>query len=387
MAALGRRFRRSSEVDGEFWALRDVSFDVMPGEVVGIVGRNGAGKSTLLKILSRITKPTAGRVALRGRVGSLLEVGTGFHPELTGRENVFLNGSVLGMSRKEVARKFDEVIAFAEVERFLNTPVKRYSSGMHVRLAFAVAAHLEPEILIVDEVLAVGDAAFQKKCLGKMNEISRGGRTVLVVSHNTAVLSSLCTSGVVLDRGEVKATGPIAQCLRAYAGGILSDLPTAVDLSRQSHKPSQLVRIELVDGNGRPTSRFEYGDRLAIRATFTSDVPTRTPRLGLVIAAETGERVLNTNMHYLPSNEPATPLRTGVITCDLGAVPLMAGKYLVSFWFGTHGQEHEMIPDAIGFEVSERDAWGLGRLPPTGASPMWWPATFRVEAEDEDHGA
>jgi lipopolysaccharide transport system ATP-binding protein len=386
VATLARRLRSRAGTTSDFWALRDVSFEVPPGEVVGIVGRNGAGKSTLLKVLSRITKPSTGRVLLHGRVGSLLEVGTGFHPELTGRENVFLNGSVLGMSRREVARKFDAIVAFAEVEQFLDTPVKRYSSGMYVRLAFAVAAHLEPEILIVDEVLAVGDAAFQKKCLGKMNEVSRGGRTVLVVSHNTAVLASLCTSGVVLDRGAVKEAGPIARCLRAYAGGVLSGLPAALDLPRDPNKPSQLTRIELAADGGRSTSRFEYGDRLTIRAAFASDVPTRSPRLGLVIAADSGERVLNANMHYLPSTGPETPVQAGVISCDLGAVPLMAGKYLISFWFGTHGREHEVLPDVIGFEVVERDAWGLGRLPPAGASPLWWPAEFRVRAAEDNNG-
>src|SRR5688572_26064368 len=190
----------------EFWALRDVSIEVNRGDVIGIIGRNGAGKSTLLKILSRITEPTEGRVRIRGRVASLLEVGTGFHPELTGRENIFLNGAILGMSRAEMVRKFDEITAFAEVERFLDTPVKRYSSGMQVRLAFAVAAHLEPEILIIDEVLAVGDLAFQRKCLGRMRQVSsQEGRTVLFVSHNTGALSNLCTRGVVLDSGSIVA--------------------------------------------------------------------------------------------------------------------------------------------------------------------------------------
>jgi lipopolysaccharide transport system ATP-binding protein len=389
VATLARRVRGAAGVDAArvFWALRDVSFDVLPGDVVGIVGRNGAGKSTLLKVLSRITKPTAGRVVLNGRVGSLLEVGTGFHPELTGRENVFLNGSILGMTRREVARKFDEIVAFAEVEQFLDTPVKRYSSGMYVRLAFAVAAHLEPEILIVDEVLAVGDAGFQKKCLGKMNEVSRAGRTVLVVSHNTAVLSSLCTTGVVLDRGRVQTTGPIAHCLRTYAGGVLAGSPAVVEFPRDPAKPSQLVRIELLGDDGRQTSQFEYGDRLVVRAAFAADVPTQTPRLGLVVSAETGERVLNANMHYLPSTGPARPTRAGAITCDLGVVPFMAGRYLVSFWFGTHGREHEVLPDAIGFEVAEQDAWGLGRLPPANASPLWWPAAFSVDAGDDAHGA
>jgi lipopolysaccharide transport system ATP-binding protein len=195
--------------DETLWALRDVSFEVKEGEVVGIIGRNGAGKSTLLKLLSRITEPTEGEIRVRGRVGSLLEVGTGFHPELTGRENIYLNGAILGMRRAEIAQKFDEIVAFAEIEKFLDTPVKRYSSGMYVRLAFAVAAHLEPEVLVVDEVLAVGDVAFQKKCLGKMEAVSKGGRTVLFVSHNMAAIENLCRTGVVLDRGRVDFIGQL----------------------------------------------------------------------------------------------------------------------------------------------------------------------------------
>lgn len=210
------RKNNASGSSEEFWALRDVGFAIPAGEVVGIVGRNGAGKSTLLKILSRITEPTRGRVTLNGRVASLLEVGTGFHPELTGRENIFLNGAILGMSRAEISRKFDEIVAFSEVERFLDTPVKRYSSGMYVRLAFAVAAHLDPEILIVDEVLAVGDQQFQRKCLGKMREVAGGGRTVLFVSHNLSAVRSLCTSALLLDRGRAGALAPVAEVLAAY---------------------------------------------------------------------------------------------------------------------------------------------------------------------------
>lgn len=211
----GRQIVQGDEVE-EFWALKDVSFEVQQGEVVGIIGRNGAGKSTLLKILSRITEPTTGRVTLRGRVASLLEVGTGFHPELTGRENIFLNGAILGMTRSEIKRKFDEIVAFAEVEKFLDTPVKRYSSGMYVRLAFAVAAHLEPEILLVDEVLAVGDSDFQKKCLGKMGEVARGGRTVLFVSHNTAAVQSLCQTALQLRAGALAGIGPVMEQLTSY---------------------------------------------------------------------------------------------------------------------------------------------------------------------------
>jgi lipopolysaccharide transport system ATP-binding protein len=222
-----RRFRETGEAETDhsetFWALRDVSFEVQPGEVVGIIGRNGAGKSTLLKILSRIVEPTDGCIRLRGRIASLLEVGTGFHPELTGRENVYLNGSILGMKRAEIARNFDEIVAFAGVERFLDTPVKRYSSGMYVRLAFAVAAHLEPEILIIDEVLAVGDAEFQKKCLGKMKEISHGGgRTVLFVSHNILAVRSLCDRGLFLEDGRVVVDAPVEDAVAAYVGTVAS---------------------------------------------------------------------------------------------------------------------------------------------------------------------
>jgi len=210
----------------EFWALKDVSFEVKRGEVVGIIGRNGAGKSTLLKILSRITEPTEGRVTLRGRVASLLEVGTGFHPELTGRENIFLNGAILGMTKAEIRKKFDEIVAFAEVERFLDTPVKRYSSGMYVRLAFAVAAHLEPEILVVDEVLAVGDAEFQKKCLGKMKDVATGGRTVLFVSHNMGAVTRLCQNGLLLQKGHLIKQGPVEEVISAYAASPMrSELP------------------------------------------------------------------------------------------------------------------------------------------------------------------
>src|SRR6476659_3914088 len=204
-----RRFQRNGDGPQTIWAVRDVNFQVEPGEIVGIIGRNGAGKSTLLKLLSHITEPTKGRIKLYGRIGSLLEVGTGFHPELTGRENIFLNGAILGMTRKEIARKFDEIVAFAEVERFVDTAVKYYSSGMYVRLAFAVAAHLEPEILIVDEVLSVGDARFQQKCLGKIDDVAKGGRTVLFVTHNMAIVQRLATSAILLDRGRLVNAGPV----------------------------------------------------------------------------------------------------------------------------------------------------------------------------------
>jgi len=239
-----RRWRHGAAAPREdFWALKDLSFDIKPGEVVGIIGRNGAGKSTLLKILSRITKPTQGQVTLTGRVGSLLEVGTGFHPELTGRDNIFLNGAILGMARSEIERKFAEIVAFAEIERFLDTPVKRYSSGMYVRLAFAVAAHLEPEILVIDEVLAVGDAAFQRKCLGVMGQVARGGRTVLFVSHNMAAIQQLTRRCVLLDQGAVAYDGPTSVALDRYAA--LSRQPAGSQSIEDLPRPDPRLRRQV----------------------------------------------------------------------------------------------------------------------------------------------
>lgn len=248
----------------EFWALKDVSFDIQQGDRVGIIGRNGAGKSTLLKILSRITEPSSGRVSIKGRVASLLEVGTGFHPELTGRENIFLNGAVLGMSKAEIKSKFDEIVAFAEVEKFLDTPVKRYSSGMYVRLAFAVAAHLEPEILIVDEVLAVGDAQFQKKCMGKMEDVGKEGRTVLFVSHNMASIQQLCGSGILLRDGVVRETGTIEKVIESY----LKDSTLVVkeslgDIRRTRHDYGVIARFINawpVNSKGERTTSFMSGE-------------------------------------------------------------------------------------------------------------------------------
>ena len=237
------------------WAVKDVSFDVQPGEVIGVVGGNGAGKSTLLKLMSRITSPTEGEIQLRGRVGSLLEVGTGFHPELTGRENVFLNGSILGMGRREIERKFDEIVAFAEVEKFLDTPVKRYSSGMYVRLAFAVAAHLEPEVLLVDEVLAVGDMAFQRKCLGKMGQVSRQGRTILFVSHNMTAVKTLCTRAVLFEGGRLVADGDVDAVVDRYLTGGLNTARTGIipeNAPRYTDRPGEAYfRIGPVDGPDR----------------------------------------------------------------------------------------------------------------------------------------
>ncbi len=261
----------TAEPSSDFWALRDVSFDVQPGEVIGVIGRNGAGKSTLLKILSRITEPTSGEARIRGRVASLLEVGTGFHPELTGRENVFLNGAILGMSKAEIRSKFDEIVAFAEIEKFIDTPVKRYSSGMYVRLAFAVAAHLEPEILIVDEVLAVGDAAFQKKCLGKMQEVSgRDGRTVLFVSHNIGAVQALCTRTLLLANGKVSFLGPTDEACRTYVGSLTGAAGEPIAADGPLHESISIEAVTIKDSHGNAASTISRGESFAIEAKLRS---------------------------------------------------------------------------------------------------------------------
>ncbi|MCL5102489.1 MAG: polysaccharide ABC transporter ATP-binding protein [Armatimonadetes bacterium] len=268
--------RRARAALGEFWAIRDISFDVEAGETVGIIGRNGAGKSTLLKVLSKITPPTTGQIIRRGRVASLLEVGTGFHPELTGRENIYLNGAILGMTRREIAKKFDEIVAFSEVEKFLDTPVKRYSSGMYVRLAFAVAAHLEPEVLVVDEVLAVGDVEFQKKCLGKMSDVAKAGRTVLFVSHNMAAVRKLCSMAIMLSDGtkvmEGKTDEVIDHYLRLGASSICASVdlpPGAADL------PGRGIRLGIMSVDGTPRTEFMLGERWRIVLEFDLTRPLR----------------------------------------------------------------------------------------------------------------
>ena len=276
-----------------FWALRNVSFEVRRGEVVGLIGRNGAGKSTLLKIFSRIVEPTEGIVRLRGRVASLLEVGTGFHPELTGRENIYLNGAILGMRKSEIDRKFDEIVAFAEFERFLDTPVKRYSSGMCVRLAFAVAAHLEPEILIVDEVLAVGDQAFQKKCLGKMHDVASGdGRTVLFVSHNMGVLAQLCQHGIYLEHGQIKTVGPIKDVIETYLRSSLDQNSARAQFPADPAKPCQFLSAEILRGDGSLGSDFSCDEPITIRLRYEVRKPTAGTFLTFYLQNLEGTRVL-----------------------------------------------------------------------------------------------
>lgn len=324
----------------EFWALRDVSFEVKQGEVLGIIGRNGAGKSTLLKILSRITEPTKGRVTLRGRVASLLEVGTGFHPELSGRENIYLNGAILGMSRAEITRKFDEIVAFAEVEKFLDTPVKRYSSGMYVRLAFAVAAHLEPEILIVDEVLAVGDAQFQKKCLGKMDEVARtSGRTVLFVSHNTAALQTICRTGLWLQQGRVVQHGPIGECLSAYlASGNENAAFTQANAAKPHITSVKLDRAALACG------------RLRISVGFKSPFPLGCPVVGITLHSRHGQPLAGCNGRMMGESWHPPALSEGLITAEINTLPLHSDTYRASIYLGDAVQDYDQKLDALEFD-------------------------------------
>lgn len=381
-----RLFRKADDDaadDTLFWALRDVSLDVHQGEVVGIIGRNGAGKSTLLKILSRITEPTSGSIRLRGRVASLLEVGTGFHPELTGGENVFLNGALLGMKRAEIRRKFDEIVAFADIEQFLDTPVKRYSSGMYVRLAFAVAAHLEPEILIVDEVLAVGDHQFQKKCIGKMRDVSLGdGRTVLFVSHNMAAVRSLCRTGVVLEKGHIAFRGNIEDAIQHYMRPEVDESAdsTVVFRTEQIRGP-RMLSARILCG-GKLGTRLEMGDSLAIEVEF-AHATSLAPRIGLVISTMDGIRILGSNNRYQPTEGGDVSATHGRVACDLGVVPLVAGTYAVSLWFGDMAHDSHVEEGALSFEVVERDIWGLGRVPASGDALEWWPTRFMVEALEQ----
>src|SRR5438874_1542760 len=341
----------------DFWALKDVSFEVQRGEVVGIIGRNGAGKSTLLKILSRITEPTEGRVRIKGRVASLLEVGTGFHPELTGRENIFLNGAMLGMTRAEIKRKFDEIVAFAETEKFLDTPVKRYSSGMYVRLAFAVAAHLEPDILIVDEVLAVGDASFQRKCLGKMGEVSNEGRTVLFVSHNMAAIRSLTSKALWLDHGRIAADGPTGDVVSEYlASTIDEEASGVVDLSENSSRRTvskftakrvRFTSVSLLDADDRPMLAFGEGTPLRVDMRFDVREPVRFLELYVRVKSMEGQRLFSSFAGQIES--AVYPGRYRSI-CEIPDNPLRPGRYVVEL-VARAADPEDIVPSALVFAV------------------------------------
>ncbi len=373
--ARGRQIIQGDEIE-EFWALRDVSFEVGRGEVVGIIGRNGAGKSTLLKVLSRITEPTEGRVTIRGRVASLLEVGTGFHPELTGRENIFLNGAILGMTRREIKEKFDEIVAFAEVEKFLDTPVKRYSSGMYVRLAFAVAAHLEPEILVVDEVLAVGDAQFQTKCLGKMQDVAQGGRTVLIVSHNMPMIKSLCTRTIVLSCGSLVNDTDVESGIQAYLSDA-KNVESGCSLGERTDRMGDgrlRFRDAYLIGTGGVKNVLYMGEETQIVLEYSTTELIKKCDISIHIENVWGQIILR-----LATRETAVPLNdvggNGTIVCTIPKLALLPGKYYVLLAASVPpAYEYlDYISHAASFEVVEYDVYGSGKVPEFG--------TFYTECE------
>jgi lipopolysaccharide transport system ATP-binding protein len=360
----------------EFWALRDISFDVYPGEVVGIIGRNGAGKSTLLKILSRITEPTVGEIELNGRVGSLLEVGTGFHPELTGRDNIFLNGAMLGMTKAEIRRKFEDIVNFAEVGKFIDTPVKRYSSGMYVRLAFAVAAFLEPEILIVDEVLAVGDAQFQRKCIARMQEISHEDhRTILFVSHSMPAVRRLCQRCAVLDGGQLLGVFPIDEAVEIYQRKINPD-PLAIDLRKRKRDwgtDGRVCRINHVRVTGDTGLRFN--DPLEIQVEIEAPEPVDRVMLGFGFDTVDGQRILTLDSDA--RGETLTiPAGRSIVRIRLAALPLHPGRYYCSASLGLGAAFFDVVDSFALWEVrAGRDDWesdrnfGGCRIPPQVTVP------------------
>jgi lipopolysaccharide transport system ATP-binding protein len=372
MGSLAAPFRRLGAIGREpppeerFWALREVSFDVKPGEVVGIIGSNGAGKSTLLKILSRITAPTKGRVKIRGRVASLLEVGTGFHPELTGRENIYLNGVILGMSRVEIGRKFDEIVTFAEVDKFLDTPVKRYSSGMHVRLAFAVAAHLDPEILVVDEVLAVGDIAFQKKCLGKMRDVAtQEHRTVLFVSHNLQAVQSLCGRAILLDSGRIAAEGATRSVVADYlaqVGPSNGERVWSLD-SAPGNADVKLMAVRVLSPEGQPSGMLSTEQDVCVELDFVARRQNASLCVGFDLANYEGLTVFRTYQTDLPLEHwPSIRKGRNRWRCTIPKTLLNGGEYVVNPRIGIHN---------ISWVVNTDAALRFRILVAGGLSPLW----------------
>ncbi|MEN6627376.1 MAG: ABC transporter ATP-binding protein [Candidatus Sumerlaeia bacterium] len=364
-AGAGGAAAENGESPAYLWALRDINLNIAEGDVVGIIGRNGAGKSTMLKILSRITQPTTGRAKIHGRLSALLEVGTGFHPELTGRENIFLNGAILGMRKAEIERKFDEIVAFAETEKFLDTPVKRYSSGMRVRLAFAVAAHLEPEVLVVDEVIAVGDFEFQNKSVRRMQQLAQEGRTVLFVSHNLAILRHFCRTGVLLEKGRIVHTGPIDDTIDHYLArshvAQHHDIDLRKPLDNRSAGSPPFFTAFRVFGNGRPSTISTMGGSLDFELDYDYPRPVDGLRVNIIVR-DINEQVV---VQFSPSQQcpeklVGSPTR-GTIRCRVPWLNLIAGTYRVEINAGDNEKDIDRIPEVCEITLAEHDVFGTGK--------------------------
>jgi lipopolysaccharide transport system ATP-binding protein len=369
MAAARAPFRRldSEQVQDRntIWALKDVSFEIKHGEAVGIIGRNGAGKSTLLKLLSRITRPTRGKAEIFGRVGSLLEVGTGFHPELTGRENIFLNGAILGMHRKEIGRKFDEIVAFSEIEKFLDTPVKYYSSGMYVRLAFAVAAHLEPEILLVDEVLSVGDLEFQKKSLNKMNNVTKSGRTVIFISHNMVAIQQLCSRAILLNTGKLIDDGPVNEVINTYINyqesSSIMNGETGNLLGKNPNSPRLVKRIILLDENQRKRTNFMMGKPMKVVLELNDLSTYRNAHINLIFHSEMGIKITSTSTQSTNIRWEKGRQEHEYAVASIPQIPFTPGSYWIDISISQPGVQFLLeIEKAVKFEVLENDIFGTG---------------------------
>jgi ABC-type polysaccharide/polyol phosphate transport system ATPase subunit len=356
------RFKFSKNSDEDFWALKDVNFEVMPGESIGIIGKNGAGKSTLLKILSKIAPPTEGKIISRGRIASLLEVGTGFHPELTGRENVYLNGSILGMKKKEIDLRFDEIVEFAGTERFLDTPLKHYSSGMQLRLAFAVAAFLEPEILVIDEVLAVGDAEFQAKCLGKMEDVTKSGRTILFVSHNMSAVESLCSKSILLKNGQLASFGLSQDVVANYMKLIDSSASgNSGSILFTSKNSGPIDKIEILC-DGRISNLVYMGCHLEIRVHFRTRDLLDEPVLGLIVKDSQNIPLIGINNKHYNIKLTSQPINQGYISMVIPHLPLFEGIYHVDVHFGNAFRDLEVLRDCFQFTV-EAMKFSAGEMP------------------------
>jgi lipopolysaccharide transport system ATP-binding protein len=388
--AFAKLARREPEQEQIVWALRDVSFDVQQGEVVGIVGRNGAGKSTLLKLLSRITHPTSGSLKARGRVASLLEVGTGFHEELTGRENIFLNGSILGMKKKEIEQRLEEIVEFSGINQFIDTPIKRYSSGMRLRLGFAVAAHLSPDILLVDEVLAVGDADFQKKCLDAMDGLRTSGRTVLFVSHNMAAVEHLCSRCIWIEAGRVRADGDARSVVAEYMKTFAQSSTGTVNLeeieSRIGNGEARFTRLEFLNEAGETVNFIRSGDKLTIRMHYRAHKSFRDMVVGINVHSEYGTLLAASNNWATGNDIPVVEPGEGFADFEIDCLYLLPGRYYLSLWLGWKTY-YDVLKNCIAFDVEPSNYYGSGRGIESRFGLMFLPSRWKSVAPQERSGA